>query len=157
MGLKKHAAGARLRISSFRLSPLSFPFVDPPAPLVHSANATAIDRNRTAVNPNMAELTIPMAYKRDFSKYEKSAVEFIRMNSIVAITALATGDMDCSQPSYTDGALPDDGLKSVIEPAHRGAKASREVAASGKTTLPSCAKLKRSWKSKQDDVGNLKI
>ena len=58
----------------------------------------AADRIRIAVsNPNMPNLTTQMALKRNFFKDENLDVEVIRMNPNVAITALATGDVDYCQ------------------------------------------------------------
>ena len=58
----------------------------------------AVDRIRVAVsNPNMPNLTTQMALKRNFFKDENLDVEVIRMNPNVAITALATGDIDYCQ------------------------------------------------------------
>lgn len=48
-------------------------------------------------NPNMPNLTVAMAQKRGFFKDENIEVEIIRMNPNVAITALATGDVDYCQ------------------------------------------------------------
>jgi len=62
----------------------------------HSADA--VDSIRIAVsNPNMPNLTSQMALKRNFFKDENLDVEIIRMNPNVAITALATGDVDYCQ------------------------------------------------------------
>ena len=58
----------------------------------------AVDRIRIAVsNPNMPNLTSQMALKRGFFKDENLEAEIIRMNPNVAITALATGDIDYCQ------------------------------------------------------------
>ena len=58
----------------------------------------AVDRIRVAVsNPNMPNLTTQMALKRNFFKDENLDVEVIRMNPNVAITALATADIDYCQ------------------------------------------------------------
>lgn len=58
----------------------------------------AVDRIRVAVsNPNMPNLTTQMALQRNFFKDENLDVEVIRMNPNVAITALATGDIDYCQ------------------------------------------------------------
>ncbi|MGH7809626.1 MAG: ABC transporter substrate-binding protein [Candidatus Binatia bacterium] len=63
-----------------------------------AAEAGAIDRIRIAVsNPNMPNLTVAMAQHRGFFKEENIEVEIIRMNPNVAITALATGDVDYCQ------------------------------------------------------------
>jgi NitT/TauT family transport system substrate-binding protein len=60
--------------------------------------AVAADRIRIAVsNPNMPNLTSQMALKRGFFKDENLDAEIIRMNPNVAITALATGDIDYCQ------------------------------------------------------------
>lgn len=58
----------------------------------------AAERIRIAVsNPNMPNLTVAMAQRRGFFKEENIEVEIIRMNPNVAITALATGDVDYCQ------------------------------------------------------------
>ena len=60
--------------------------------------AVAVDKIRIAVsNPNMPNLTAAMAQKGGFFKDENLEVEIIRMNPNVAITALATGDVDYCQ------------------------------------------------------------
>ena len=62
------------------------------------SSAAAIDKIRIALsNPNMPNLTSQMALKRNFFKDENLDVEIIRMNPNVAITALATGDVDYCQ------------------------------------------------------------
>jgi len=66
--------------------------------LLVTTHAIAADRIRVAVsNPNMPNLTSQMALKRNFFKEENLEVEIIRMNPNVAITALATGDVDYCQ------------------------------------------------------------
>jgi NitT/TauT family transport system substrate-binding protein len=63
-----------------------------------SAQADALDRIRIAVsNPNMPNLTVAVAQKKNFFKDENIEAEIIRMNPNVAITALATGDVDYCQ------------------------------------------------------------
>src|SRR6185503_688273 len=63
-----------------------------------SLTSHAADRIRIAVsNPNMPNLTTQMVLKRNFFKDENLDVEIIRMNPNVAITALATGDIDYCQ------------------------------------------------------------
>src|SRR3989449_4879617 len=58
----------------------------------------AADRIRIVVsNPNMPNLTATMAQKKGFFKDENIDAEIIRMNPNVAITALATGDIDYCQ------------------------------------------------------------
>jgi len=58
----------------------------------------AADRIRIAVsNPNMPNLTVAMAQKKGFFKEANLDAEIIRMNPNVAITALATGDIDYCQ------------------------------------------------------------
>ena len=62
------------------------------------APAMALDRIRIAVsNPNMPNLTVAMAQKNGLFKDETLEAEIIRMNPNVAITALATGDVDYCQ------------------------------------------------------------
>ena len=60
--------------------------------------AQALERIRVAVsNPNMPNLTVAMAQKNGLFKDEALEAEIIRMNPNVAITALATGDVDYCQ------------------------------------------------------------
>ena len=62
------------------------------------APAMALDRIRISVsNPNMPNLTVAMAQKNGLFKDEALEAEIIRMNPNVAITALATGDVDYCQ------------------------------------------------------------
>ena len=62
------------------------------------APAQALDWIRIAVsNPNMPNLTVAMAQKNGLFKDEALEAEIIRMNPNVAITALATGDVDYCQ------------------------------------------------------------
>jgi ABC-type nitrate/sulfonate/bicarbonate transport system substrate-binding protein len=62
------------------------------------APAHAVDRIRVAVsNPNMPNLTVAVAQKKGFFKDENLDAEIIRMNPNVAVTALATGDIDYCQ------------------------------------------------------------
>jgi len=68
------------------------------AAILLGAPAMAADRIRIAVsNPNMPNLTVAMAQKNGFFKDETLEAEIIRMNPNVAITALATGDVDYCQ------------------------------------------------------------
>ena len=90
------------RISSFRLHRSSFSLatllVGVLSSFVIPNHTVAVDRIRIAVsNPNMPNLTTQMALKRNFFKDENLDVEIIRMNPNVAITALATGDVDYCQ------------------------------------------------------------
>ena len=58
----------------------------------------ALDKVRIAVsNPNMPNLTVAMAQQKGFFKDETIEAEIIRMNPNVAVTALATGDVDYCQ------------------------------------------------------------
>lgn len=60
--------------------------------------AAALDKIRIAVsNPNMPNLTVALAERRGFFKEENIEAEIIRMNPNVAMTALATGDIDYCQ------------------------------------------------------------
>jgi ABC-type nitrate/sulfonate/bicarbonate transport system substrate-binding protein len=62
------------------------------------SHAQALDKVRIAVsNPNMPNLTVAVAQKKGFFKDENIDAEIIRMNPNVAITALATGDVDYCQ------------------------------------------------------------
>ena len=68
------------------------------AALFLTSSVDAVDRIRIAVsNPNMPNLTVAMAHQKGFFKEENLDVEIIRMNPNVAITALATGDVDYCQ------------------------------------------------------------
>jgi NitT/TauT family transport system substrate-binding protein len=63
-----------------------------------SAQGDALDRIRIAVsNPNMPNLTVAVTQQKSFFKDENVEAEIIRMNPNVAITALATGDVDYCQ------------------------------------------------------------
>jgi NitT/TauT family transport system substrate-binding protein len=63
-----------------------------------SVPAHALERIRVAVsNPNMPNLTVAMAQKSGLFRDETLEAEIIRMNPNVAITALATGDVDYCQ------------------------------------------------------------
>src|SRR5918999_3810532 len=65
---------------------------------VLGSTAEAIDNIRIAVsNPNMPSLTVGVAQKKAFFKNENIEAEIIRMNPNVAITALASGDVDYCQ------------------------------------------------------------
>ena len=65
--------------------------------IIHSPSE-ALDQIRIAVsNPNMPNLTVAVAQKKGFFKDENIEAEIIRMNPNVAITALATGDVDYCQ------------------------------------------------------------
>src|SRR4029453_3026675 len=62
------------------------------------SSVDAVDRIRIAVsNPNMPNLTVAMAQQKGFFKTVNLDAEIIRMNPNVAITALATGDVDYCQ------------------------------------------------------------
>lgn len=62
------------------------------------SSAEAADMIRIAVsNPNMPNLTVAAAQKKGFFKDETIESEIIRMNPNVAITALATADVDYCQ------------------------------------------------------------
>ncbi len=66
--------------------------------LLFGSDVEALDRIRIAVsNPNMPNLTVSVAQKKGFFKDENIDAEIIRMNPNVAITALATGDIDYCQ------------------------------------------------------------
>lgn len=66
--------------------------------LLLGSDVEALDRIRIAVsNPNMPNLTVSVAQKKGFFKDENIDAEIIRMNPNVAITALATGDIDYCQ------------------------------------------------------------
>jgi NitT/TauT family transport system substrate-binding protein len=62
------------------------------------SSAAAADKIRIGVsNPNMPNLTSAVAQKKGFFKDEKIDAEIVRMNPNVAITALASGDIDYCQ------------------------------------------------------------
>ena len=66
--------------------------------LLLGSDVEALDRIRIAVsNPNMPNLTVSVAQKKGFFKDENIDAEIIRMNPNVAITALASGDIDYCQ------------------------------------------------------------
>jgi NitT/TauT family transport system substrate-binding protein len=66
--------------------------------LLLNSQVAAVDRIRIAVsNPNMPNLTVAAAQQRGFFKDEDIDAEIIRMNPNVAITALATGNIDYCQ------------------------------------------------------------
>jgi NitT/TauT family transport system substrate-binding protein len=66
--------------------------------LIIGSPVDALDWIRIAVsNPNMPNLTVAVAQKKNFFKDENIHAEIIRMNPNVAITALATGDVDYCQ------------------------------------------------------------
>ncbi len=66
--------------------------------LFFHSHAAAVDRIRIAVsNPNMPNLTVAVAEKKGLFKAEGIEAEIIRMNPNVAITALASGDIDYCQ------------------------------------------------------------
>jgi NitT/TauT family transport system substrate-binding protein len=66
--------------------------------LLLGSPASALDRIRIAVsNPNMPNLTAATAQRNGFFKEENLEAEIIRMNPNVAVTALATGDVDYCQ------------------------------------------------------------
>ncbi len=68
------------------------------SPLLLVPETGAVEKIRISVsNPNMPNLTAAMAQKRGFFKDENIEVEIIRMNPNVAVTALATGDVDYCQ------------------------------------------------------------
>ncbi|HWH77206.1 MAG TPA: ABC transporter substrate-binding protein, partial [Candidatus Binatus sp.] len=86
------------RFSSFILDPSFLTIFFILAFLFTGTDARAIDKIRIAAsNPNMPNLTVAMAQRRGFFKDENLEVEIIRMNPNVAITALATGDVDYCQ------------------------------------------------------------
>jgi ABC-type nitrate/sulfonate/bicarbonate transport system substrate-binding protein len=64
---------------------------------IATSHAQALDKVRIAVsNPNMPNLSVAMA-QSGFFKDENIEAEIIRMNPNVAVTALATGDVDYCQ------------------------------------------------------------
>ena len=63
-----------------------------------ASQGQALERIRVSVsNPNMPNLTAAIAQQKGFFKDENLEAEIIRMNPNVAITALATGDVDYCQ------------------------------------------------------------
>lgn len=90
--------GTKLLTSCYRRQSSSCGVIFLFALFLTASSAPAVDRIRIAVsNPNMPNLTVAMAHKRGFFKDENLEVEIIRMNPNVAITALATGDVDYCQ------------------------------------------------------------
>jgi NitT/TauT family transport system substrate-binding protein len=68
------------------------------ASLIIHSSGHAFDKIRIAVsNPNMPNLTVAVAQKNGFFKDENIEAEIIRMNPNIAVTALATGDVDYCQ------------------------------------------------------------
>jgi NitT/TauT family transport system substrate-binding protein len=68
------------------------------ASVIFISRAEGLDKVRIAVsNPNMPNLTVAMAQQNGFFKDENIEAEIIRMNPNVAVTALATGDIDYCQ------------------------------------------------------------
>ena len=68
------------------------------AVLISHRPVQALDPIRIAVsNPNMPNLTVAVAQKQGFFRNENIEAEIIRMNPNVAITALASGDVDYCQ------------------------------------------------------------
>ncbi len=66
--------------------------------LLNATNGLAADKIRIAVsNPNMPNLTVQLAQSRGLFRDENLDAEIIRMNPNIAITALATGDIDYCQ------------------------------------------------------------
>jgi len=86
-------------LKNARLSSMTIRFsIALAALLLLGSDVEALDRIRIAVsNPNMPNLTVSVAQKKGFFKDENIDAEIIRMNPNVAITALATGDIDYCQ------------------------------------------------------------
>src|SRR6184192_3393267 len=89
----------RTSFKNARLSSMTIRFsIALAALLLFGSDVEALDRIRIAVsNPNMPNLTVSVAQKKGFFKDENIDAEIIRMNPNVAITALATGDIDYCQ------------------------------------------------------------
>src|SRR5947208_7291608 len=89
----------RTSLKNARLSSMTIRFsIALAALLLLGSDVEALDRIRIAVsNPNMPNLTVSVAQKKGFFKDENIDAEIIRMNPNVAITALATGDIDYCQ------------------------------------------------------------
>ena len=80
------------------MKPLTLSLVAAAVVIFFSSPAAALDRIRIAVsNPNMPNLTVAMAQRKGFFNDENLEAEIIRMNPNVAVTALATGDIDYCQ------------------------------------------------------------
>lgn len=80
------------------MKPLTLSLVAAAVVIFFSSPAAALDRIRVAVsNPNMPNLTAATAQRNGFFKDENIEAEIIRMNPNVAVTALATGDIDYCQ------------------------------------------------------------
>jgi NitT/TauT family transport system substrate-binding protein len=95
--IKFRTGGAADRSSLFRRT-VTTCMVALLASVIEISGAEALDKVRIAVsNPNMPNLTVAMAQQKGFFKDENIEAEIIRMNPNVAVTALATGDVDYCQ------------------------------------------------------------
>lgn len=96
--MKFRTAGAADVESFFRVSMAKICLLTLLAWGLAITGAEALDKVRIAVsNPNMPNLTVAMAQQNGFFKDENIEAEIIRMNPNVAVTALATGDVDYCQ------------------------------------------------------------
>jgi NitT/TauT family transport system substrate-binding protein len=96
--MKFRLADAANVASAFRRAIAKICFFTLLASAVGISGAEALDKVRIAVsNPNMPNLTVAMAQQKGFFKDENIEAEIIRMNPNVAVTALATGDVDYCQ------------------------------------------------------------
>jgi NitT/TauT family transport system substrate-binding protein len=95
--IKFRTGGAADRSSLFRRT-VTTCMVALLASVIEISGVEALDKVRIAVsNPNMPNLTVAMAQQKGFFKDENIEAEIIRMNPNVAVTALATGDVDYCQ------------------------------------------------------------
>ena len=96
--MKFRTAGTADLARLFRVSMAKICLLTLLASSVAISGAEALDKVRIAVsNPNMPNLTVSMAQQKGFFKDENIEAEIIRMNPNVAVTALATGDIDYCQ------------------------------------------------------------
>jgi NitT/TauT family transport system substrate-binding protein len=96
--MKFRPAGAADVPSFFRVSTAKICLLTLLAWGLAISGAEALDKVRIAVsNPNMPNLTVAMAQQNGFFKDENIEAEIIRMNPNVAVTALASGDVDYCQ------------------------------------------------------------
>ena len=96
--MKSQLAGAAKLASAFRRAVVKICLFVLLVSGMAISDARALDKVRIAVsNPNMPNLTVAMAQQKGFFKDENIEAEIIRMNPNVAVTALATGDVDYCQ------------------------------------------------------------
>jgi NitT/TauT family transport system substrate-binding protein len=96
--MKSRTAGPTERSTFFRHALAKTCIVALVTSVIAISSVEALDKVRVAVsNPNMPNLTVAAAQQNGFFKDENIEAEIIRMNPNVAVTALATGDIDYCQ------------------------------------------------------------